>query len=330
MIHLILCGGSGTRLWPLSRPSHPKPFLKLFNGQSLFQLCYEGNRSIAEHCLIVCNQEHKSLAIEQLKEVNAESFSFILEPVGRNTAAAFALAMHTLPHDALVLATPADAYIGYSNAYFSNIKSATTFAEEDQIALFGIEPNGPKTCYGYIQAEGENVVGFHEKPCFEKALQYILKGNYYWNSGMLCFRAKVLLEALRTHAPEIFTLSKEALKEGPESIPYDKMCRIPNISIDYAVCEKSKKLKVVPCSFRFSDLGQYDALFEHLEKDPAGNAIQVGGFVALDAKNNLVISEGKQVTAIDIEDLIIVDTPDVLLISKNSSIHKIKEAGLSI
>lgn len=325
MIHLILCGGSGTRLWPLSRPSHPKPFLKLFRERSLFQLCYEGNRALTEQCMIVCNQQHKPLVAEQLAELHPNTFSFVLEPVGRNTATALALALHTLPEETLVLATPADAYIGYSEEYYRSVQRAAELAGDNRIVLFGIEPNEPKTEYGYIKAEGEEVLGFHEKPCLEKALSYLLEGNYYWNSGMLCFKVKTMLEALYTHAPEIYLRTKEALINGPEEITDEKMQLIPNISIDHAVCEKARNLKMVPGRFRFSDLGHYDALFEHLEKDASGNALQVERFFALNAKNNLVVSKGKQVAAIDVENLVIIDSGDALLVAKKGSVNKIKE-----
>jgi len=330
MTNIILCGGSGTRLWPISRTLMPKQFVKLFDDKSLFQLTVERNSQICDSQFIVSNQEQYFLAYDQLEEMQIEDSRYLLEPVGRNTAPAIALACMMLSPDEIVLVTPSDHLIKNEAVYRQVVDTAETMAKQGALVTFGITPAYPETGYGYIEANGENVISFTEKPDDITAKAYLEKGNYYWNSGMFCFQAGVFLEELQKHAPEIYVACESAVKSAvtvPENvlrIKEEDMEKIPSDSIDYAVMEKSDRVKVVPSDIDWSDLGSFDALYEELPKDNNGNT-KIDKYVGIDSKNNLLIGHNKKIATIDIEDLIIVDTPDALLISKKGSSQKVKQ-----
>lgn len=333
MIHVLLCGGFGSRLWPLSRELQPKQFIHLFDNQSLFQKTILGNQPLVTETIVVCHLDHQFLAQQQCEAHGYMPKTYILEPAAKNTSAAIALALLTLSAEDIVLITPSDHHIEYSNLYSKTIEQAKFLAEKGHIVVFGIVPHTPETGYGYIEANGENVVKFHEKPHLELAIQYVSQQHYYWNSGMVCCQVKKLLDTIKCFAPEIFQLSTRALdhaaRESTTShiikIAPEDMDLIPSLSIDYAVLEKTSDLKMVKCEFRWSDLGSFDSLFFQLQKDSDGNALEVKSFYGVNAKNNLMICEDRIVTAIDVEDLIVVDTKDALLISKLGSTQKVKE-----
>ncbi len=332
MTNIILCGGSGTRLWPISRTLMPKQFVKLFNDKSLFQLTVQRNEKICTKQFIVSNQDQYFLAVDQLEELNRYDENYLLEPVGRNTAPAIALACMCMDPDEIVLVTPSDHLIKDEKAYQQAIQRAKELADEDSLVTFGITPDYPETGFGYIEAEGEDVKSFKEKPDTQIAKNYIEQGNYYWNSGMFCFKAGVFLEELQKYSPEIYQACKEAISDSASAlhsdniyrIKHEAMLQIPSESIDYAVMEKSNQVKVVPSNIDWSDLGSFDALYEELPKDTNGNTI-AKRHIAIDSKNNLILSHDKKIATIDIEDLIIVDTPDALLISKKGSSQKVKK-----
>lgn len=316
MVNLILCGGSGTRLWPLSRTLMPKQFVKLFNGQSLFQLTVERNSTLCDEQFIVSNSEQYFLAYDQLEELGRSNNRYLLEPIGRNTAPAIALACLSVSPDTVVLVTPSDHLIKNQDAYKAVVKRAELLAEEGFLVTFGITPSYAEIGYGYIEADGENVKSFKEKPDSLTAQSYIDKGNYYWNSGMFCFKAGVFLNELKHYSPQIYEASvsaynhaKKDTKDAMVRIGYDEMLSIPEDSVDYAVMEKSTKVKVVPSSIDWSDVGSFDALSNELPNDE---------------KNNFILSH-KQVCTIDVEDLIIIDTEDALLISRKGSSQKVKD-----
>lgn len=313
MTNIILCGGSGTRLWPISRTLMPKQFVKLFDGKSLFQLTVERNATLCDKQLIVSNTEQYFLALDQLEEIEQTNNQYILEPVGRNTAPAIALACMALNPDEIVMITPSDHLIKDQTTYQTALTHAQTLAAENYLVTFGITPNFPETGFGYIEAQGQTVKAFHEKPDAQTAQRYVDAGNYYWNSGMFCFKAGVFLDELLKYAPDIFTACQlayaNASKEGMIRIKYDDMFAIANDSIDYAVMEKSDRVKVIPSDIGWSDVGSFDALSEELPND----------------KNNNFILASKPVNLIDIEDLIIIDTEDALLISKKGSSQQVKE-----
>ncbi|MDD3477199.1 MAG: mannose-1-phosphate guanylyltransferase/mannose-6-phosphate isomerase [Sulfurimonas sp.] len=318
MTNIILCGGSGTRLWPISRTLMPKQFVKLFDDKSLFQLTVERNSKVCDNNFIVSNTEQYFLALDQLEEMNNYQFSilnsqFLLEPVGRNTAPAIALACMALDKDEIVLITPSDHLIKNEIEYSNVLQRAKELAQQDNLVTFGITPTFPETGFGYIEANGLDVKAFHEKPDFDRATSYLEAGNYYWNSGMFMFRAGVFLEELQKYSPEIYKASLSALsnstKENLIRIRHEDMINIPEDSIDYAVMEKSSKVKVVPSNINWSDVGSFDALAEELPNDE---------------NNNLIISD-RRVETIDINDCIIIDSGDALLISKKGSSQKVKE-----
>jgi mannose-1-phosphate guanylyltransferase len=326
MVNIILCGGSGTRLWPLSRTLYPKQFIKLFDNKSLFQLTLERNSILCDSNFIVSNSEQYFLALEQEEEIlEKNNASYMLEPVGRNTAPAIALACMALDTEEIVLVTPSDHLIKDEEAYKEVIIKAKKEVEKNNLVTFGITPSYPEIGFGYIEAEGLNVKGFKEKPNLETAKSYLEKGNYYWNSGMFMFKAGIFLEELKKYSPEIYKTSEIAfskklnITDKQFKIKTDDMLNIPEDSIDYAVMESSDRVKVIPSDIMWSDLGDFNALSTEIDKMTPDDCTPI----SIDSKNNLIISN-KQVATIDIEDLVIIDTPDALLISKKESTQKVK------
>jgi mannose-1-phosphate guanylyltransferase len=304
----------------------PKQFVRLFDNQSLFQKTILRNQKISESQFIISNQDQYFLAQDQLEELDLKE-DFLLEPVGRNTAPAIALACMALDDEDIVMVSPSDHLISDEKAYVEVVNSAKEYAKKGYLVTFGIKPNYAETGYGYIEADGEDVLSFKEKPDEKTAKEYLKKGNYYWNSGIFCFKVSTFLEELQMHSPEIFTACKKAYEncvhDGVVRIKKEDMLNIPEDSIDYAVMEKSTKVKVVPSDIGWSDLGSFDALYDELPKDDNQNTINDNA-ITIDAKKNLIITERK-VALIDIDDLIIVDTADALLISKKGSSQKVKE-----
>ncbi len=372
MTNIILCGGNGTRLWPLSRTLMPKQFVKLFEDESLFQKTVQRNQKACDSQFIVSNAEQYFLAVDQIEEHNQDNSklkiqhsTFLLEPVGRNTAPAIALACMALDKEEIVLVTPSDHLIKDEVEYKKVLDKARELASEDNLVTFGITPQYPETGFGYIEAEasvdsdsdcGMDVVSFHEKPDISTAQKYLeINANtsllsqsqstitkFYWNSGMFCFKAGVFLEELEKHSPDIYETSKAAFEnKAPITshqlrITHEFMSAIPEESIDYAVMEKSDKVKVVPSNIDWSDLGSFDALYEELPKDENSNSSLVlsdlkkpqetshQSPITNHATGNLIISD-KQVAVIDIDNLLIIDTADALLVSKKGSSQKVKE-----
>ncbi|MDP3301638.1 MAG: mannose-1-phosphate guanylyltransferase/mannose-6-phosphate isomerase [Sulfuricurvum sp.] len=340
MTNIILCGGSGTRLWPISRTLMPKQFVQLFNDKSLFQLTVLRNQKACSSQMIVSNAEQYFLAVDQLARLHVTKNSFLLEPVGRNTAPAITLACMALDPDEIVLVTPSDHLIKDEKAYLEVLTSAKEQASQDNLVTFGIQPSYAETGFGYIEAAGLDVKSFKEKPDAKTAQQYIDAGNYYWNSGMFCFKAGLFLDELERYSPEIYHTAKiayeNALKDKVNSerregglgydlirIAHTDMAAIPEDSIDYAVMEKSSCVKVIPSDIAWSDLGSFDALYDELPKNGDGNTANTH-HISIDSHNNLILAH-KTIATIDIDDLIIIDTEDALLISKKGSSQKVKE-----
>jgi len=326
MINIILCGGNGTRLWPISRALMPKQFVKLFDDKSLFQLTVERNSKICSSLFIVSNAEQYFLASDQLEELHKTDNNYLLEPIGRNTAPAIALACLSLDSEDIVLVTPSDHLIKNEEEYRKVLEKAKKLAQEGFIVTFGIVPFFAEVGFGYIEASGIDVKAFHEKPDLETATTYFEKGNYYWNSGMFCFKAGVFLEELKKYSPKIYETSKIAYENANKSelsrIKLEDMLEIPEDSIDYAVMEKSKKVKVIPSDIGWSDMGSFDALHIELEKNENNNTKR-DNLIDIDSKNNLVLAN-KKVALIDVNDLVVVSTTDALLISKQGSSQKVK------
>ncbi|MDP1880387.1 MAG: mannose-1-phosphate guanylyltransferase/mannose-6-phosphate isomerase [Parachlamydiaceae bacterium] len=334
MIHIILCGGCGTRLWPLSRECKPKQFLSLLDQKSLLQSTVLGHQALVDECIVVCHQDHYHLALGQLLEYHIMPSKYILESVSRNTAAAVCLSLQGLHPDAIVLITPSDHYIDYSENYFKDVLQAKQFAKQDEIVIFGIPPTRPETGFGYIEASQEGYVHkFHEKPDLGTAKEYIKK-DFVWNSGMICAKANVLLNALKTHVNNVlkdseFAIQNAKISKEVESMVYriteECMIQMPSISIDHALLEKLNSLRCIRGHFQWSDIGAFDAIYNHLLKDHEGNSVNAKNIVSIDSKNNFIIGNHRMISTIDIEDLVIIDTPDALLVSKAGSTQKVRE-----
>ncbi len=335
MINIILSGGSGTRLWPLSRKLEPKQFYKLISKHSLFQETILRNKSYCQKQLIVLNEENYFMAVEQLEEIKVDNSMYLIEPIGKNTAPAIALACMALNLDDNVIVTPSDHMIKNIAEYHHIIEQAEMMINNNYLVTFGIKPTYAETGYGYIEAELDDVKKFHEKPILQIAEQYLEKGNYYWNSGIFVFKVKTYLEELEKYSPNIYSACKTAFenakKEDSIEILLDDMNNIPAESIDFAVMEKSKRVKIIPADIGWSDLGSFDSLYEMLPKDQNNSTILADkntiekNSINLDSKNNLIFSSNRTIVSVDVENLIIVDTPDALLITKKGSSQRVKE-----
>lgn len=321
---IILCGGSGTRLWPLSRKSHPKQFVPLIQRRSLFELTVERNVPHSQQFMVITNEKLRHFVDEQMSsDVSAH---LILEPVARDTAPAIALAAMEAEAEELMLVVPSDHSIRDQEAYEGAVREAQKLAKEGGIVTFGIRPESPETGYGYIQADGNDVLQFREKPDFETAQWYLQQGNYYWNSGMFCFKAGVFLEELQQYQPEMYEACRVAWenadrKDGHFRPREADMQNIPALSVDYAVMENSKKVKIVPCAIGWNDLGSFESLIDVMPKDANGN---IGNNLIIDeARNNLIISD-KKTALIDIHNTILIDTSDALLLLAVGSGQRVK------
>lgn len=320
---VIMCGGSGTRLWPISRHSAPKQFFKLIGDQSLFQLTIARNQDIVDGFIIVVNEKQLDICQSQIPD-NVKA-TVIVETLGRNTAPAIGLAALSAPHDDL-LVLPSDHLINPKAEYEKSILQAQKFSGE--LVTFGIQPTYPETGFGYIQAKGNSVEAFKEKPELSLAKEYLAAGNFFWNSGMFFFNSQTYLQELKEASLDIYNALIAAYEKREEEnskiiIPLNEMENIPKESIDYAVMEKSSKVKVVPVSYAWDDLGSFDSIYETLEKDPQGNTCSEA--IHINSRNNLILMDKRMITTFDVEDLIVVDTEDALLIGKRGQSQNVKQ-----
>ena len=337
IIPIILAGGSGTRLWPLSRKIHPKQFISLVNETSLFQDTLTRLPKEVLDPIVICNEDHRFLVAEQAREINVTLNSIILEPIGRNTAPAIALAAIKVLNDfenPILIVLAADHKIENKSAFHDAIKIAHKLAENNKLVTFGIIPKSAETGYGYIEIEKKDkaeyfdIKSFVEKPNQKNAINFLNSGNYLWNSGMFMFNASIYLSELNKFEPEILTSCKKSLSnefKDLEFIRIDKkeFCKSPNQSIDYAVMEKTNKAKVVPLDAGWSDVGSWDALMDSKIKDSLGNVVE--GDVTLDqVKNSYLYSTSRLVAASNIADLIVIDTQDALLVTTRDNSLSIK------
>ena len=333
---VVLCGGSGTRLWPLSRKTLPKQFVKIFNDRSLFQLTLTRNEMIADESIFVVGKDQYFLALDQAVICNTFNSKFLLEPIGRNTAPAIALACMSVDAEELILVTTSDHLIKNLDAFQSAVNEAALLANDGHIVTLGIKPDYPETGYGYIEHKGNDVISFHEKPRVDDAKSFVESGNFLWNSGMFCFKAGVLLEELKRLAPEVFDRARNAFDNSTvagDVVEFDlaNMKLIPEISIDYAVMEKTNLAKVIPCNLGWSDLGSFDALYQEVLNPKESLNASVLMFentpepIFENAKHNLVVADKSKIVLIDVEDLQVVDTHDSILISKKGSSQKVKK-----
>lgn len=319
---VLLAGGSGQRLWPLSRRAFPKQFLKLESQESLFRKTIKRNLAlVSPHDLFVLT--HQDYFHEVLKDSKEIPQSNILcEPVRKNTAGAIALAvkyLETINEEEIVLIVPSDHVMAPLEKYVECVQKAKVLAKDGFLVTFGIPPTRPETGYGYIKASEDNVEKFVEKPDYHKAQEYLLEGNYFWNSGMFAFSVKTMKEELEAYAPEIGSLFKKSYEEALAFFH-----GIPSISIDYAVMEKSKKVKMVPLNLSWSDVGSWTQVYDLFDKDTSGNAFH-GKVEAIETTNSLVFSEKRLVSTLGIDNLLIIETEDALLVADKEKGQQVKE-----
>ena len=341
MIHpVLLCGGAGTRLWPLSRRALPKQFLPLVSDKSLLQNTLLRLRGLTQLSapIVVCSNDHRFLVADQLQEIGVTPASLILEPVARNTAPAVAMAAFAaLQRDskAQLLILPADHTIGNVSAFHAAILAARPIADQGYMTAFGIVPDKPETGYGYIQQGeklgdgGNKVAQFVEKPDLERAQEFLAQGDFLWNSGMYLFDAQLYLTELHLHQPQVHEAARLAYEKAEIDLDFlrvdeEAFAQSPSISLDYGVMERTTRAAVVPADIDWNDIGSYAALWEIEPKDEEGN-VGKGAVAFFDASNNYVRTEKQLVAMLGVDDMIVVSTPDALLITKKECAQDIKK-----
>ena len=345
LLPIILSGGSGTRLWPVSREATPKPFMKIAGGKSLLQLTWERACALpgVSHAAVVTNLAYSYKTAEELMdESGAKQISLLLEPVGRNTAPAVALAalwaQAKFGSDVVLVVLAADHLIDKPAEFGDAVADAAALAQrEGRLVLFGIEPSSPDTGYGYIEwglplarSSAHEVARFVEKPTVEKATEYLRAGNFVWNSGMFCFTAAAILAALDKHAPDVLhaaqRVAQRSAMDASGQVLFDaaSFSELPNVSIDYAVMEKAANVAVIPCAFGWSDIGSWKAVAETRETDEAGNSTE-GDTILVNSRRTYLRSEDRLVAAVGVEDLVVIDTPDAVLVAHKDSSQQVKD-----
>lgn len=338
---IILCGGSGTRLWPLSRKLYPKQFLPLVDKTTMFQttVLRAGNLPRTANPLVLCNEEHRFLVAEQLRLIDAEAAAIILEPVARNTAPAVAVgALCALEQDedAVLLVMPADHVIRNTDNFAAAVQTGIRAAQQGTLITFGVVPTAAETGYGYIRkgapldgAEGVFHVGsFVEKPNAATAQQYLDSGEYLWNSGMFMFTASRYLEELERFDPDILAACRAALQEARADLDFLRLdqsafAKSPNDSIDYAIMEKTTDAAVIPMDAEWSDVGSWTGLWEIKAKDEHGNALD-GNVLVEDVENSYINATSRMVAAVGVSDHVIVETSDAVLVAPKGRVQDIK------
>lgn len=338
MIPVILSGGSGARLWPLSRDIYPKQFLPLVSDKTMVQetvLRLDGIDNL-QAPIVICNEEHRFMMAEQLWEIDAKPEAIILEPAGRNTAPAVALAALAAKNpDDILLVLPADHVIENIPAFQQAVVKAEELAEQDYLVTFGIVPTTAETGYGYIKRSEEKistafkVAEFVEKPDADVAQTYVNSGEYYWNSGMFAFKASRYLQELEKFSPEMLVACRLSFNGAQTDADFirlnkDAFMYCPSDSIDYAVMEKTDKAVVIPLDADWSDIGSWSALWEVREKDDFGNAL-TGDVIALGTQNSFIHSGNKLVATIGVQDMIIIETDDAVMIAPKDRAQEVKK-----
>ncbi len=332
---VVMAGGFGTRLWPMSRAAYPKQFLSLHGEKTMLQATLTRLDSLdVDSSVTICNEEHRFLVAEQLREINKVG-SIILEPAGRNTAPAIALAafLSQSENDPLLLVLAADHAILDQSAFTRTVIDSIPMAESGKLITFGIQAHEPNKGYGYIRRGAKQGVGFSveefvEKPSVEKATKYLASGDYFWNSGMFLFKASRYLEELQKFRPDIYEACRLSIKNISKDLDFlrvdhSSFLQCPSESIDYAVMEKTDDAVVIPMDAGWSDIGTWASLWNISEKDPRGNAVD-GDVILHEVNNSFVRTDGKLVAAIGVDDLVIVSTKDSIVVASKDSVQDIR------
>jgi mannose-1-phosphate guanylyltransferase/mannose-6-phosphate isomerase len=339
IVPVILSGGSGTRLWPLSRKEYPKQYLPLAGDNTMLQetiLRLNGLDNLADP-IIVCNADHRFLVAEQCQQIDIKNPTILLEPVGRNTAPAIAAAALQLlkeTDDAVLLVLSADHVIQDVDAFHKAIDIASQQAQSGKLTTFGIVPTEANTGYGYIKSSKNNADGaykveeFAEKPDLETAQTYLEQGNYLWNSGMFMFKAETLIDELTAYTPEIVKLVSDAVNNAKQDLDFIRLEKqafesSPSDSIDYALMEKSDNVVVVPLDAGWSDVGSWSALYDIGAKASSGNVLK-GDVIAKDTTNTYIYASHHMVITVGVDNLVVIDTPDATFIASQDKAHEVK------
>lgn len=349
IVPVILSGGAGTRLWPVSREGHPKPFMKLPDGQTLLGKTVQRalGAASARRMLLVTNRDYYFISKDEVArtlDIAAQkSTGYLLEPVGRNTAAAIAAAAHWIAANvspqALMLVLPADHLISPAEEFQKAVQQAAALASQGKLVTFGIRPTGPETGYGYIEG-GAAIAGsqalevrrFVEKPDLKTAQSYVESGNFLWNSGMFCMRAQTLLDELAAHRPALAEgiarcwaeVGEASGKQPFTELPAESFAQVESISVDYAVMEPSRNLVVLPTSFSWDDIGSWSAVASLVPADGDGNRVQ-GDAVLVDCQGSFIRAEDRMIAAVGLRGVMVIDTPDALLVADADASQQVKE-----
>ena len=338
ILPVIMAGGNGSRLWPLSRQLFPKQFLNLYGDSTMLQSTVARLQDI-EHQppLVICNEEHRFVVAEQLRSAQLNHGQILLEPVGRNTAPAIALAAFNAINqgqDPLLLVLAADHVIQNTQAFTDSVNHAKELASQNKLVTFGIKPTQPETGYGYIKAgdlntQAARVEQFVEKPDLATAQDYVSQGNYFWNSGMFMFKASIFLTELKQFRPDIYAACQSAMSNTTNDLDFIRIDKTafelcPDDSIDYAVMEKTADAMVVPMDASWSDIGSWSALWDIEDKDDNGNVIH-GDTVNVNTTNSYINAQDKLVTTVGLDNIVIVETKDAILVADKSEVQQVKD-----
>lgn len=312
IVNVILSGGVGSRLWPLSRRNKPKQYLPIFNEQSLFQHTVARNQKICNHVLLVGSVQNIDLARQELQGL---SHAIVVESVPRNTAAAIAFAAFSCDLQDMLIVTPSDHLIEDEGQYVESLKKGLEYANEGYIVTFGIQPTHPETGYGYIESEGNDVLSFREKPNFETAKEFLKRGNFLWNSGIFCFKAETYLLELERFDPKLYASAKAAFDAAVDGVLDEELsAKIPSKSVDYAIMERSDSIKVVPSFFNWSDMGSFDSLYDYLVRKGHPS----------DENGNIVLGSDKHTVFLGVQDCLVVNTDDAVLVLNKNFAQEVK------